>query len=46
LQNLTSGNHTLYDINSGEWNKWKGSLNNRKGNPYHAKLEKLTLIVP
>jgi len=46
LQNLPSGNHTFYAINPSEWNKWKGSLNTRRGNPYHAKLEKLTLVVP
>ena len=46
LQNLPSGNHTLYDINPGEWNKWKLSLNTHRDNPYHAKLEKVLLIVP
>jgi len=46
LQNLPSGNHTLYDINPGEWNKWKLSLNTHRDNPYHAKLEKVMLIVP
>jgi len=46
LQNLPSGNHTLYSINPDEWKKLKLSLNTRRENPYHAKLEKVSLSVP
>jgi|GEM_PF-1473591 len=46
LQNLSSGNHTLYAINPGEWEKAHRYTDPRKGTPYHAKLEKVGLSVP